>query len=83
MARLELGPALYPFRTMAREAIDRHFRPVRLQAELYTRKVIKARRRPSCSTAGRSASTLRMRTSHPKSRRRLRLTRMPIPLPDS
>ncbi|MCB5173634.1 hypothetical protein [Microvirga lenta] len=44
MARLELGPTLDQLRTMAEEAIDRHFQPVRLQAALYTRKVFEARR---------------------------------------
>lgn len=44
MARLELGPSLDQFRTMAEEAIDRHFQPVRMQMALYTRKVFEARR---------------------------------------
>lgn len=44
MARLELGPTLDQFRTMAEEAIDRHFKPARERMALYTRKVVEARR---------------------------------------
>jgi len=44
MARLDLGPTLEQFRTMAEAAVDKHFEPVRMRMALYTRKVVEARR---------------------------------------
>ena len=43
MARLEFGPSVDQLRTLAEEAIDKHFEPVRLRMALYNRKVTQAR----------------------------------------